>query len=304
MPKRASVGRSWRTPVKHELLNKMVGRIAGAASTEKVGALRFVAYDLCAGDGIPGDGKDFWYGTSPGILIHHAAGCHRRGMQRSIVILYEINPNTFNRLIENLTAHLGAPTATTEGKARFDYAPSEKIACTILAFCESGQTANLGCVSEGDCVFVCNDPNSIHDWAMRPTMIGEILTTTWMCTTFSTMGCNVGGLMMKSYEERKTGWYPHLQAVKHHLPRYTDLVLAAVDRDASKWAYAITAPLKWRDQTEADIRAAFNRIGRTMQIVWWRKNSFIFAELEDQLFLTRAERQDTQDGLFPSEGLR
>lgn len=305
MPKRQHVGRGSRTPAKHELLNKVLGRIVGAASTERVGADRFIGYDLSAGDGNPEDDTDFWHGTSPGILIRHAAWAHKRGMARSIVILYEINPNTFARLIDNLTTHLGDPLAAEPGRARYDYTPDDRVAVAVFAFCESGETADLGCVSQSDCVFVCNDPNSIHDWAMRPTLVVEILRRTWMCTTFSTLGCNANGIKRRPYLERKTMWYPHLQAIKNAMSNYTDLVLAAIVRDASQWAYAITVPTAnrrtdWRADTETNIHAAFKKIGRDMRVVWWRKSPQAFESLEDELFLTRTERE-SQNLLDPEE---
>lgn len=314
MPQQLVVGRSWRTPAKHELLNKQVGRIAGAATTNRVGANRFVGYDLTAGDGIPADDTDFWQGTSPGILIRHAAATTRppqsakfHALKRAVVLLYEINANTFGRLINSLTTHLGpgetAPPTRTVPAARFDYIPpgSTEVAVTVLAFCDSGKNASLGCISQGDCVFVCNDPNSIHEWAMYPTMIRDILSKTWMCTTFSTLGCNACGIKMLPREAREM-WYPHLQSIKNNLPRYTDLVLAAVERDAAQWAYAITVPTAnerthWRQDAEKDILAAFKRIGRNMRVVWWSNEPVGFRSLEDELFLTKAERLTNAGGM-------
>lgn len=298
MPKRSQVGRSDRTPAKHEVLQKIVGRIVGVAPHVKSERLGFI--DLCAGDGVTPDDIDFWHGCSPGILIRYAAGGIRRGLAPSLVFLYEINRNTYDRLLVNLTKNLGEPIAVADGKARYDYCTDAGLAVRVFAFLGSGKEAHTNWVSQGDCVFVVNDPNSIHDWAMRPTFIREILESTWRCTTFSTMGCNTGGLMMKSFEERKTMWYPHLAAIKDSLPNHMDVVLAAINRDASKWAYATTSPKVWREKTEKDIAAAFKKIGRDMNIAWWRDNPAEFGELEDVLFLRKSERddRDEREGLW------
>lgn len=314
MPKKLPVGRGWRTPAKHHLLNKMVGRICGAATSNKIDAERFIAFDLCAGDGIPTSDTDFWHGTSPGILIRNAAGTTKpvrspklHSLAPAIVLLYEINPNTFRRLIDSLTTYLGLPVAMEESQARFDYCPDDGgVRVHVFAYCQSGYGADVSFIHGRDCVFVCNDPNSIHDWAMRPTMVTEIQQCTWRCTTFSTMGCNTGGLKRKTREERLP-WYSHLQALKDHLPgldiaRGTDIVLAAIDRDDSQWAYAITAPARWRAEVENDIHASFAKVGRAMQIAWWRKYSTAFAALEDLLFLRASEREADQPGLFDEEG--
>ena len=296
MPKRSPVGRSERTPAKHEVLQKIVGRITGAAPHVKSRRLGFI--DLCAGDGVTPEDTDFWHGCSPGILIRYASGAIRRGMAPSIVILYEINRNTYDRLITNLTANLGEPFAAKDGQTRYDYTTDAGVAVRVFAFRGSGKDADVSWIHRDDCMFVNNDPNSIHDWAMRATLISEILERTWRCTTFSTMGCNTGGLMMKPFEERKTMWYPHLSAIKDSLPNHMDVVLAAIDRDASKWAYATTSPMVWRQKTEKDITSAFKKIGRDMHVAWWRDAPAAFGELEDRLFLRKTELEERQEGLW------
>lgn len=288
MPKNGKPGRGWRTPAKHELLNKIVGHIAGAATTERIGANRFIAYDLCAGDGIPEDGFDFWNGTSPGILIGHAINAGRKPhMAPSLIVLYEVKPATFGRLIESLTANFQATSHIEADRVRFDHP-----AATVVAFCDSGHNAEVGYVNPNSCVFINHDPNAITEWAMRATMSGEVLKATWMCTTFNTLGCNPSGIKRLGWEEERKGWYDHLGSLAKYLPQYSDLVLAAIERDAAQWAYAITAPKKWRATVEKDIHAAFRKIGRTMNVVWLRLDLIKFNKLVDVLFKTRGERSE------------
>lgn len=219
MPAKMAVGHSQsRTPPKQKLLRKVVGRIAGVASTEKVNARRLVFYDLNAGDGEPTfEDSTFWDGTSPGILIGYAAGAHKSRMQASLVILYEIKPKTFEKLIASLTEHLGPPTTRDVDKAQFDYVPRavatrERDWCPgcglywathnrhredclataekrielvarhrgvhVLAFCGDGKNADTRFVMRDDCVFIYVDGNSVMSNAMRPGMVGEILMPT------------------------------------------------------------------------------------------------------------------------------
>ena len=289
-----TVGTSFRTPAKHNLLRKTVGRIAGAAPyiPQKPRAAAFI--DLCAGDGHYVDGFDFWDGCSPGILISNAKHVAAAGLGAH-VDLYEINRNTFDALIGNLSMHIGMPEYMGEGCAEFvipsgDYKP----AVTVRAVLGSGRHADLSGIQWNSCVFVNNDPNTIHDWAMRPGFIGEIKSKTKLCTTFSTMGCNVGGLMMKSEEERNQ-WYDHLAVIRDALPNNHDLMLAAIDRDCAKWAYLLSVLAVWTDKTEVETKKSFSEIGRNMRIAWLRGSGF--QELTNELFKTKAERQQ-REGLW------
>lgn len=126
MPKYMTVGYSpTRTPGKQKLRRKIVGRIAGVATTPKINARRLVFYDLNAGNGVCHDeASTFWEGTSPGILIGYAAGAHKsRNLAASLVILYEIDPKTYRELVQTLIERLGPPTASDDTRARFDYVP-------------------------------------------------------------------------------------------------------------------------------------------------------------------------------------
>lgn len=286
-----TVGHSDRTPAKHLLLHRVLGRTTGVAW--RMGARCIDYTDLCAGDGVAADGNDFWRGTSPGLMIYHAEHAYRYGMG-PVVDLYEINRNTFDCLIDSLTKHLGLPVAFESGRAAFHHTVDGRPAVFVRATLGSGKDASVDHVQAGHCMFVNNDPNTIHDWAMRSSMVNEIRSHTWMCTTFSTMGCNVGGLKMMDPNERWM-WYGHLRAIKDSLPDHMDLTLSAIHRDSAQWAYAITSPTKWRDRTESDIRSAFKKIGRDMRVEWWRRSPQAFMALEHALYRTKTEN----DGQAP-----
>jgi hypothetical protein len=288
---KTTVGRSSRTPAKHNLLNKTVGRIAGAVKWIPQRPLGYRTIDLCAGDGHHAEGYDFWNGSSPGILIKHAKTVAHQGMNNVNVDLYEINRNTFDSLVGNLIEHIGVPHYAGAGRADFTIQSDPRLpTVAVRAILGSGRNADIAGIRRNDCVFVNNDPNTIHDWAMRPGFIQEIQARTRLCTTFSTMGCNVGGLMMKDSAERAQ-WYEHLEVIRGRLPDNHDLMLAAIERDASKWAYLLSVPSVWMDKTETETRKSFDEIGRNMRIAWLRRSPADFTDMTDALFLRKSERQ-------------
>lgn len=283
----SKVGRSQRTPAKHRLLNATLGQIAGTALTSRINAAGVTFIDLCAGDGVPTEGADFWHGTSPGLMIRHARFVADRRLP-ACVDLYEINRVTFDQLLASLREHLGEPLASYGDSAEFSYG-----GVIVRARRASGRDATTDRIGVNYCVFINNDPNSIHDWAMRPTFVEEVRLRTWMCTTFSTMGCNVGGLKMLSPDERQM-WFGHLSSIKNSTPARIDLMLCAIDRDPAQWAYAITTPVGWRDRTAHDATRAFDSIGRGLRLEWWRISPEAFIDLEKTLYLTKAEnKQET-----------
>jgi hypothetical protein len=301
-PGRKAPGRSLRTPLKHELLDRLAQEEVFAAP--KLSALRYKdqsyapertwLIDLCAGDAsvdtsdpsVLRKGGDWWHNCSPGILIRNG----RVGALPARVDLYEINRATFDRLIINLTDKLGGPwgrNSDTGAICWFVPKGSDKRHVTVRATLGSGSDATVERIARTDTVFIANDPNHIHDWAMRPTMLAEVLRRTFWCRTFSTLGCNVGGLMMLSMEER-VQWYDHLRALEDALPAYHDLCLADIVGDSSKWAYAITTSEKWRERTATTIRKAF--ASSDMNVEWFRQSPDDFKQQEHRLFLTKNER--------------
>jgi hypothetical protein len=283
-----NVGTSARTPAKHKLLNRTVGRVVGALRHVRPGAA-FHAYDLCGGDGlVPLESDtDWWHGCSPGILINHARHAALCGAEAHVE-LYENARATFDQLIVSLSKNICEPGWFGDGVAEFVVPTGSRGVVTVRAILGSGHDATVGQIHSGDCVFVNNDPNKITDWAMRPTFVQEINARTRLCTTFSTMGCNVGGLKRISQPERDM-WYSHLSAVQESLPSWHDMMLAAIDRDESQWAYLLSVPSKWAQKTETETVKCFNEIGKNMRVEWMRQAPAGFAKLTDELFLTKTE---------------
>jgi hypothetical protein len=296
-------GHSDRTPGKHDLLNRVAGKLAWVAQTEKVGGRAVYFIDLCAGDGIPVDdekalGHDFWNGTSPGILIRQAGGVSKK--LTANVDLYEISRTTFDRLIESLERELGCCAVIGPDNVHTFRFRSYGGIVTIRAIPGNGLHAQVNHLRQNTCVLVNNDPNTQKDWAMRPTFVPEIRSKTWMCTTLSTMGCNVGGLLRMSLDERQP-WYSQVMAIRTSLPAHQNIILAAIDRDPARWAYLVTPPTVWTQESarwsvQKEVRTCFRKINREMRIASLRDDPDDFEELQDILFLRNAERLNKVEG--------
>lgn len=276
-----NVGRSWRTPIKHDYLAYVIGQECGAAP--KVGAKRGFWYDLTAGDAAPVTGERWEESCSPGILAYYAKGCHIPVQVR----LYENAASTYGRLIENLSRHLpghGYEQASTNMWAH------PMSGSTITANFGSGADADVSDIQNDDAVFVINDPNAITEWAMRPAFAAEIGARTWLSRNLSTMGCNPAGLKRLDITER-INWFDHVRQQQQALPSYRDLSLAVLDNDEAQWAYLVTTSrhASWVDKTTAAARRSAKTSGRTLTVKWWRQDHDGFDDLLLKLFLTKRE---------------
>lgn len=279
MTKYMDVGRTWRTPAKHAMMRSFIGQESGAGGAMPA-IKRHVWIDLTAGDAVTD--HEWKANCSPGILAYYAASARKP----VTVLLNEIQPATFDRLIASLVEQLPAlgyrqisDTAWLLGDGRV----------FLEATNQSGHNVNVDEVKRTDAVAVLNDPNAITDWAMRPNLAAEIARRTPWSRCLSTMGCNTAGIKRLDGETR-SGWFDHVEAQQEASPHYRDLLLAAIDRDAAQWAYLISTPDKWRAKTEAVVKTAFKAVDRTPTMAWFGTARNDFEELKRQLFLTKAER--------------
>lgn len=274
-----TVGRSWRTAAKHDIMASFVGQEIGAAS--RIPRIRcHVWYDLTAGDAATVDGCPWHRSSSPGILAYHAS----RSTKPVVVVLYEIKPATFDRLIRNLTEHL-----PVFGYERHDDTGWVKGNVGIRAVNDSGMSARTDIVQNGDAVLVFNDPNAITEWAMRGTFLDEIAERgAWACRSMSTMGCNAAGVKRLAIGER-VQWFDLLSAQENSLPAYRDLLLAAIERDAAQWAYLFSTASKWSGSFTRVVESAFRRVGRTAEWAWFRQDRGEYEAAKRRLFLTKKE---------------
>lgn len=281
MSKRKDVGRSARTPAKHALMSSIYGREVGvvARSPWHRSIQRHVWMDLTAGDGIPDDGLDWRYNCSPGINAYHAT----KALRPVDVSLYEIQPATFDRLVESLAENLPALNYSRTGDTEWRH---ETV--VLRAFNQSGADAPAHDIRRTDAVLVSNDPNAITTWAMRPTFGEEIAARAWCYRGISTMGCNPAGLKRTNPTER-AGWFDLVKQQESALPGHRDLLLAAIEGDSAQWAYLLGEPAKWRATVETTVRSAFRKHGYAMEMAWYRTDPEAFEALKARLFLTRDE---------------
>jgi hypothetical protein len=277
------VGKSWRTHAKHDLMNSFVGQEVGSTGMmPSISRLQWI--DLTAGDALGDHDSDWHRSCSPGILAHHAK-FSRKPVEIS---LYEIQPATYDRLLEHLNYRL-----PLLGYVRLDentWGIEERV--LLRAVNASGHLADITSLRSTDAVMVFNDPNAITEWAMRDTFISEIERRgVWCFRSLSTMGCNPAGLKRLSLDERRA-WFDLIGAQQDALPRHRDLLLAAIERDEAQWAYLLCTAQKWRPPTESVVRTAFRKIGRTAAASWFRTERELFEETKRTLFLTKKERAE------------
>lgn len=98
MAKRKDVGTSDdHTPIKHAIMRQFVGKEVRAANS--LGWIeRLVWIDLTAGKAEPAYGDSWSDSCSPGILASRAI----ESTQPVVIDLYEKNPDTYTKLVDNL----------------------------------------------------------------------------------------------------------------------------------------------------------------------------------------------------------
>lgn len=279
MAKPPNVGRSWRTPIKHDYLWSIAGQEAGAIA--HLGAQRGTWYDLTAGDAalIPGE---MWHRScSPGILAYHASQC----LIPVHVRLHEIQAATYDRLLGNLGTYLPAFGYGATSPSTWTHPGNGS---TVTAHNLSGAEADVTDVDRDTAVFVVNDPNAITEWAMRPTFTAEIAARTWLSRCLSTMGCNPAGIKRLVIDER-INWFAAVREQQQSMPDYRDLSLAALDQDEAQWAYLVATSDKWRTKTDQAARKSAKSCKRSVSIAWWRQDRDQFDDLLLRLFLQKSE---------------
>lgn len=307
MPKRRSVGKSTVTPCKHDLLNRILGREAGALT--RISAVRQVYwYDLTAGDGVPSSGashglveasllpgvlhnsRPFAKGCSPGIMLHHAAIFGTKQLKPLVLNGFEMQPETYIRLLSNLRRELGEKGWETSE----DSAPCWQIGSAVAQYhCADARSyspepeASLSTSA----VFIYNDPNSIAEWCLTEDFISRCPKFT---TSLSTLGCNASGLKRLPREKREL-WFERTELIAAALQHWHDLCLFSVG-NADQWAYLISAPKSWRAEITEDCLKAHTKSGilKEPEVKWLREDIDGFKRLEEKLFLTKKELSEDE----------
>ncbi|WP_338684525.1 hypothetical protein QD712_29340 [Streptomyces acidiscabies] len=283
MGKRLDVGQSdWRTPAKHSVLNNLIGEEVGASPHLPKAPRRLVWFDLTAGDAAAGQNGEYWNRScSPGILAYQAT----RSELPVEIYLYEINPETFIRLVANLGHQLPKLGYSPDGDNCW-----RSPRAVLYAINGDGRDASIRHLRPGDAVFAINDPNAVTGWAMRSKFSHEVIGRgVRLYRSLTTMGCNATGLKRgKKARPTRIECFDRLAAVQGTLASSRDLCLAAANDDA-QWSYLIETSDKWRGRTESNVRRAFKKQGHEVTITWYRVNSPQFQDELFRHFLTKAE---------------
>ena len=269
---RNTVGKSGVTPCKHFLLDRLLGQEAGVYGTGRLPICDSAVWvDLTAGDGQPTRVEKPENSCSAGIFTKHASFVVERKKPLE-VCLFEINKITHDKLKSNLR------------NKWFDKYPNARSVVTAVNQDSSKIYLN---VSRSTACFLYNDPNSIDDWAFTEKFLES---TPPFTRTLTTMGCNVGGLkrVLSDSPERSDVWRKNIEML-FMLQRH-ELILFAVG-DASQWAYLISTPDSWLEDTVDLCKKAHSlqtHTKRAPRIVTTKKPRE-FDALLDELLMTKEQ---------------
>lgn len=277
-----------RTPAKHGFLNKLLGQFVAAtpyAARDLDRPCRALhIFDLTAGDGVAYEGTGPWHKRcSPGLVAYHAQFAHPTHPVPVTASLFEIKAGTYGSLLTNLDARLDhPPLGYAEVLPGTWMAGNGRILLTAIH--GDGRDAPLHELGPGDWAFVNNDPNHVHNWALTPKYGygANVLSLT-------TMGCNVGGLLMLPLDER-VEWVHHVVSVLDALEPTQDALLFAIDGDGSRWGYLATTARKWWERHQANATNVFGEYDFTLRSAWFRHDRETFEAILDYLMLRGEER--------------
>jgi hypothetical protein len=267
------VGTSLVTPGKHCMLRVLaLSEITSALAV--VNAIRartgapymcngHLLIDLTAGDAA-GDGVNTWWrGSSPAIFAYIAS---KYRMVR--VRLYELDRFTFHRLVANLACRLSGMGFI---QLNADSWIHQDTASTLTAHCGDARVLeDFGDLRPYEWLFVNNDPNTMHAWALNMAHLARAMATMQgQVCVMSTIGCGTR-VKMVPLEHREPIWLPPIEQTVELCqaqPRL-DLML----RRLGRWAYLLLMPankamptlpgmvdLSWRRSRSA-FEAAINEL--------------------------------------------
>ena len=236
-------------------------------------------------DGLVHNSRPFATGCSPGIMLHHA-GLFGASNRKTLTLNgFEIQPETYVRLLANLRRelpHKGWVADEDAAPCWINGSASVQYHCADARTCLPPPEATMS----SSAVFIYNDPNSIAEWCLTNEFVAACPEFT---TSLSTLGCNANGLKRLPREKRKL-WFERTELIAASLQPWHDLCLFSVG-NADQWAYLISAPKVWRDKITEDCQKAHVKSGiaKNPEIFWLRSDRDGFKRLEEKLFLTKKE---------------
>lgn len=262
-----SVGRSSRTPVKHYLLNSILGKVCGVISSGhetvpcRVSKERpMLMVDLCGGDGLSNEEHD----ASPQIMYKHCQWMNQRGLPSELTVIEKME-NTFEQLLENCSGFNPEFTHLLKGD-------SSEYRLPELSY---NQPAFIHC-----------DPNTVNQIPITDDFVNGFNS----CTTYLvTLGCNVTGIKRDPLEKRAT-WFEYVEMLVKIIPNRHDAVLFWLNRDEAQWAYLLSMPRVWSSKfTSHAVTATSKQWTKGVSAVSYRDDRSGFHNEVSRLFLTKEE---------------
>ena len=262
--KKSNVGRSSKTPYKHWLLDKELGRQTGIYANDAIRRKIPTDYnqpllviDMCAGDGAI---SEFSEVSSPSIICKHVA--FARGKLKAVMI--EKNEYSFISLLANIPDDVYDNVTVMNADAA-DFAPET--------------TANQG-------VFINCDPNSVNEIPLNNDFINSLPRFSTMVVT---LGCNVSGLKRLSKDKRE-GWFDYVNMVTESIPSYHDCLICSITMDSAQWAYLVRLPRAWSEGSKRMyINAGRKMFKHGVTVFSFNDERDEFTDQIKRLFLTKKE---------------
>jgi hypothetical protein len=263
MANNSTVGSSdGRTPLKHFILDKALGRIVGVTALGKStvpARMPLLVVDMCAGDGVARESGT----SSPEIIAKHIEFKKLNGKAKAI--FYEAAPASFNTLRSRFESNLRVELRNADSSG-FDLKSELSV--------------------PDQAVFIHADPNSIETYPITRELCLSMSPTT---TLLVTLGCNVNGLKRLPWESRKP-WAWHVKNLVDTLSFNHDLIIFTLERDQAQWSYVLRLPHKWSNETEQMIcKACMDMWPKGINSASYKHRRSEFSSLVQKLFLTKSE---------------
>jgi len=307
------VGASDRTPMKHAILNAMVGAEAGVCALDRHAGSRAMWVDLCAGDG--GPDRDGGIASSPEIFIKHAAFILKKAKQFDLNLFFiERHGQTHERLESNLEDHINLYVnsaghsyetrrgTTDTGRSWKFVNRTTQTELYIETLNDDARTVDLLSypLRSKDFAFINNDPNNVNDFALDAAQYKKLADKHVRVTQYSTLGCNPNGLKRLPYEQR-AGWYDKIVKTINGRPEHHIPIMFAFGKDDSRWGYLINTAERFYEETVKRIEKEYRKASDSGQLKHYDllmpKTNEGFIELIEYLVFTVDELTEQSDHL-------
>jgi len=268
-------GTSNRTPMKHDILKKVLAQEAGMYGAPMFHNRKAIWADVCAGDGTKITQQA---NCSPELFIKHAVSVLEKsqGFDHTIYLV-EKKASTYATLEQSVEKYMEQYLRGSEFSDRIPdgyECPRESTrtsisrrwvnefnGCTLTiktihADSKIEKVIDWGQLNRRDLAFINNDPNNVEDFAIDLAEYEQLAKNGVWVQQFSTLGCNPSGLKRMPYEGRLI-WYQNIQETIQTSPEWHEPIMFAFGNDKSRWGYLITTYGKNFDKCKDTIIRAY-----------------------------------------------